>query len=264
MCRLLGYLGLPIQLDKILSQPEHSLIVQSYQPKEMQEAILNADGFGVGWYHPHKTTQPYLYRNTQPIWNDSNLSSLGRYIESGRILGYVRSATPGQVVTLTNSQPFQSEQLLFTHNGYIDKFRHSLHRPIRERLQDSIYSGIEGTTDSEHLFALFLNELTTADSTLSLVDALRQTLDIVKTLAKKYQVKALVNIMLSDGHQMVASRYAVDGLAPSLYWLKDDPQFPESVMIASEPLFDADWQTCPEQTIIHVGEDRDLHLEKLA
>lgn len=263
MCRLLGYLGLPIQLDKILSQPEHSLIVQSYEPREMQEAILNADGFGIGWYHSQQQTEPYLYKGTQPIWNDSNLSSLSRYIESGRILGYVRSATPGQVVTLSNCQPFQDQQLLFTHNGYIDKFRQTLHRPIRQRLQDEIYSKIEGTTDSEHLFALFLNELTTA-STPCLVEALRQTLETVETLAKKYQVKALVNIILSDGHQMVASRFVVGGLAPTLYWLKDDSRFPESVIIASEPLFNADWQPCPEQTIIHVGEDRDLHLEKLA
>jgi glutamine amidotransferase len=262
MCRLLGYLGLPIQLDQILSKPEHSLVAQSYQPKEMQEALLNADGFGVGWYHPQKQTEPYTYKGTQPIWSDSNLSSLSRYVEAGRILGYVRSATPGQVVTLSNCQPFQHQQLLFTHNGYIDKFHQSLHRPMRQRLQDSIYSHIEGTTDSEHLFALFLNELMTA-STPNLVDALRQTLKTVETLAKQFHVKALINIILSDGHQLVASRFVVSGLAPTLYWLKDDPRFPESVLIASEPLFNADWQPCPEQTIIHVGEDRDLHLEKL-
>jgi predicted glutamine amidotransferase len=183
-------------------------------------------------------------------------------VESGRILGYVRSATPGQVVTLSNCQPFQFEQLLFTHNGYIDKFHQSLHRPMRQHLQDSIYSRIQGTTDSEHLFALFLNELMTA-STSNLVDALRQTLKTVETLAKQYHVKALINIILSDGHQLVASRFVVSGLAPTLYWLKDDPRFPESVLIASEPLFNADWQPSPEQTIIHVGEDRDLHLEKL-
>lgn len=262
MCRLLAYLGSPIQLDQILFQPQHSLIVQSYQPKEMENALLNADGFGVGWYHPNQETKPYTYKGTQPIWSDINLPALSRYIESGCILGYVRSATPGQAVTLTNCQPFQDQQLLFTHNGYIDQFRHSLHRPIRDRLSDQIYRLIEGTTDSEHLFALFLNELIT-NSQFSLVDALRQTLTLVQTLAEEYQVKALINIILSDGHQLVASRFVVNGLAPTLYWLKDDPQFPESVIIASEPLFAGHWQPCPEQTLIHVGEDRDLHLETL-
>lgn len=48
MCRLLGYLGEPILLESILTQPKHSLIVQSYQPQEMQESLLNADGFGLG------------------------------------------------------------------------------------------------------------------------------------------------------------------------------------------------------------------------
>ena len=48
MCRLLGYLGEPILLDAILYKPEHSLIVQSYDPREMTSGLLNADGFGIG------------------------------------------------------------------------------------------------------------------------------------------------------------------------------------------------------------------------
>jgi len=51
MCRLLGYLGPPIVLDYLLSKPEHSLIVQSYQPREMNSGLLNLTA-GVGWYHP--------------------------------------------------------------------------------------------------------------------------------------------------------------------------------------------------------------------
>lgn len=47
MCRLLGYLGSSIQLDRILIKPEHSLVVQSYKPQEMTAGLLNADGFGL-------------------------------------------------------------------------------------------------------------------------------------------------------------------------------------------------------------------------
>lgn len=49
MCRLLGYLGKPIQLDRLLLKPEHSLVVQSYQPQEMTAGLLNADGFGLSY-----------------------------------------------------------------------------------------------------------------------------------------------------------------------------------------------------------------------
>ena len=82
MCRLLGYLGPSISLDCLLNKPEHSLIVQSYQPREMTAGLLNADGFGIGWYHPQRDTTPFTYKNILPIWNDPNLSSLNRYLSS--------------------------------------------------------------------------------------------------------------------------------------------------------------------------------------
>ncbi len=56
MCRLLAYLGSPVSLEHLLYKPEHSLIVQSYQPCEMTSGVVNADGFGVGWYHIQKDT----------------------------------------------------------------------------------------------------------------------------------------------------------------------------------------------------------------
>jgi predicted glutamine amidotransferase len=104
MCRLLAYLGQPIQLEKILLEPEHSLVVQSYQPQEMTAGLLNADGFGIGWYHPTQETKPFTYRNILPMWNDVNLPNLSRYIESGCVLSNVRSATPGLAVDLSNCQ----------------------------------------------------------------------------------------------------------------------------------------------------------------
>lgn len=262
MCRLLSYIGYPIQLEQILCKPEHSLIVQSYQPKEMQEALLNADGFGIGWYHTTENIEPYRYRNVQPIWSDLNLSSLSRYIQSRHILAYVRSATPGQAVNLNNCQPFQSEKLMFIHNGYIQDFRESLYKPIRDILTDTSYRFIEGNTDSEHLFALFKDNLK-AEGISALISALETTLYTVEKIAHKMQVRVLANMIICDGHSMVASRYAVAGIAPSLYWIKNDPNFPESVIIASEPLFPGKWHLCPEQSIISVGEDCDIHIQPL-
>ncbi|ERT07087.1 ergothioneine biosynthesis protein EgtC [Lyngbya aestuarii BL J] len=262
MCRLLGYVGSTIPLKKILSDPPHSLIVQSYQPREMEEALLNADGFGLGWYHATQHTDPFTYKNILPAWSDLNLDSLNRYVESGRILAYVRSATPGQSVNLSNCQPFQFERLLFVHNGYIKQFRTSLYRLIRNRLRDSVYQNIEGTTDSEHIFGLLINELTSATQP-TLTTALQTTLMIIKELAELADVKALVNVILCDGQQMVASRFSIAGIPPSLYWLQNDPKFPESVIIASEPLFPGNWHSCPEQSIISVGENLSVNIEKL-
>lgn len=262
MCRLLGYLGSPILLDYLLNKPEHSLVVQSYQPREMTSGLLNADGFGIGWYHPQKDTEPFTYKNTLPIWSDINLPSLSRYIESGCIIANVRSATPGQAVDLSNCHPFQYDRLLFTHNGFIQNFRKTLYREVRDRLNDTAYQAINGTTDSEHIFGLLIHELQASPDT-TLETALHKTLITLSELAASYQVSFSASIIVSDGHRLVASRFAYNTATPSLYWLRDDPTFPNSVIIASEPLFAGNWISCPERSIITVGEDLDIQIDSI-
>ncbi len=257
MCRLLGYLGSTVQVDRLLTKPEHSLIEQSYQPREMTAGLLNADGFGMGWYHPQREVEPFTYKNTLPIWSDVNLASLSRYIESGCVLANVRSATPGQAIDLSNCQPFQHGLILGIHNGYIENFRQTLYRPIRDRLSDVAYQSIGGSTDSEHLFALLVDALETTP-TLPLVDALHKTLTTLSHLGQQYEAEFSANLIISDGQQLVASRYANRSPMPSLYWLRDDPLFPQAVLIASEPLFAGNWTACPEHSLLTVTHDLDI------
>ncbi len=62
MCRFAAYTGKPIALGRLVDAPEHSLVVQSYRPREMPSgtiaigADLNVrsiglDGRGCSW-HP--------------------------------------------------------------------------------------------------------------------------------------------------------------------------------------------------------------------
>jgi ergothioneine biosynthesis protein EgtC len=262
MCRLLGYLGSPILLNYLLNKPEHSLIVQSYQPREMTAGLLNADGFGIGWYHAKKDTNPFTYKNTLPIWNDINLPNLSRYIESNCIIANVRSATPGLAVDLNNCHPFDYEQLLFTHNGFIENFRQTLYRPMRERLSDRAYQSIKGSTDSEHIFALLIDELeASVDSNLEI--GLHKTLLSLDLLARSQWVTVSANVIISDGHRLVGCRFAHNTATPSLYWLRDDPNFPDAVLLASEPLFQGNWIACPERSILTVGEDLDVKISSI-
>lgn len=262
MCRLLGYLGSPVSLEDILYKPEHSLIVQSYQPQEMTSGVVNADGLGVGWYDPQKDTEPFTYKNTLPIWNDVNLPSLSRYVESGCVLAYVRSATGGQAVDFSNCQPFQYQRLLFIHNGLIKNFRQTLHRPIRNKLNDEFYQIIKGCTDSEHIFALLMNQWQ-ANPGKSLEQALHTTLLMLLDLAKEYQTEVSANLIISDGHRLIASRFATSSPVPSLYWLRDDPTFPKAVIIASEPLFAGNWTPFSENSILSVGEDLEVQINQI-
>ncbi|MDY6898714.1 MAG: ergothioneine biosynthesis protein EgtC [Cyanobacteriota bacterium] len=262
MCRLLAYLGSPEYLEKLLYNHEHSLITQSYNPQEMVSGTVNADGFGVGWYHAQKDTEPFTYRSTLPIWNDVNLPSLSRYIESKCVVSYVRSATAGQALDLSNCQPFQRESLLFIHNGKIDKFRQTLYRAIRSQLSDEIYQWLNGTTDSEHIFALLLNELE-SNPGKSLEQALHLTLLKLKELTESHNTYTLANLVISDGNRLVASRFSINKQPPSLYWLQNDSTFPNSVIIASEPLFKGNWNSFPENSILSVGEDCDIRIEQI-
>ncbi len=248
MCRLLGYLGPKIELDKILYKPQHSLIVQSYQPKEMTSGLLNADGFGIGWYNSHKSTYPYSYKNILPIWSDPNLLQLSNYIESHCILAYVRSATPGLAVDLSNCQPFIKDDVMFIHNGFIDKFRHTLYRPIRNFLDDTHYKLIHGTTDSEHIFALIMQYF---QSSNNLEESVSKALHKLTKLAQEYNTDFSANIIISDGKKLIVSRYATREPVPSLYWLKDDLLYSEGIIIASEPLFEGNWHTCIENNVIY-------------
>lgn len=257
MCRLLGYLGQPVTLDRLLYKPEHSLVVQSYQPREMTAGLLNADGFGVGWYHLQRRDEAFAYRNVLPIWNDANLPGLSRYIESDCVVASVRSATPGLAVNLNNCPPFQHGRLLMVHNGFIENFRQTLYRTLRDRLQDDFYRLVQGSTDSEHLFALMLQEQHNR-SGKSLEEAVRHSLDWVFELAQG-QITVGANVIISDGDRLIACRASNRTPMPTLYWLRDDPLFPKAVVLASEPLFDGDWQPVPELSVIVV--DRNLNVQ---
>ncbi|HAG80123.1 MAG TPA: ergothioneine biosynthesis protein EgtC [Cyanobacteria bacterium UBA12227] len=262
MCRLLGYLGSPIQLDQLLYKPEHSLIVQSYQPKEMTSGVVNADGLGIGWYDSTPDIKPFTYKNTLPIWNDINLPELSRYVQSGCMLAYVRSATAGQALDLSNCQPFRRDRLLLIHNGFIKNFRKTLYRPIRDRLSDEIYQSIHGTTDSEHIFALFVNQLCRfPDSTIE--QALYATLTTLTEITQAYETSISANLIITDGSHLVASRYGCNTTAPTLYWLRDDPSYPNAVIIASEPLFTGHWHTFPENSLISVSKSLDVQMNQL-
>lgn len=261
MCRLLGYLGDSIQLDRILFKPEHSLIVQSYKAQEMTAGLLNADGFGLGWYDAQPKNAPYYYKNVLPIWNDANLPQLGRYVQSHCYLGYVRSATSNLSVDIINCQPFSHQNLLFIHNGYIDDFRKTLYRPIRNNLNDYAYQRIEGTTDSEHIFALIVNEI--ENHNLSLAEALQNTIAKLVKLSQVDDIGFSANIILSNGQELAACRYTNREVCPTLYYIKDGYLDSAAVIVASEPMFEGNWISCPEQSIIDITENLEIKVNSI-
>src|SRR5215210_5043520 len=170
MCRMIAYLSeTEIPLSSLVLGPEHSLLVQSYAPKEMMSGVVNADGFGAGWYAPELDDEPAVYRSNAPIWADRSFASIAPKVRSATIFAAVRSATPGLPAEESGVPPFASGPYLFAHNGAIKSFRTTAMRPLRGLLSDASYSELLGVTDSETIFALLLDRL--QDTNVALGDA---------------------------------------------------------------------------------------------
>jgi gamma-glutamyl hercynylcysteine S-oxide hydrolase len=118
MCRHLAYLGTPITLHELIAAPPHSLFRQSWAPRRQRHGVVNADGFGAGWYVPDRV-DPVRYRRAQPIWTDASFASLAPTIASPCILAAVRSATVGLGQDEACAAPFLHQRWLFSHNGRI-------------------------------------------------------------------------------------------------------------------------------------------------
>ena len=272
MCRFLAYLGSSIIVDALLYQPKNSLVHQSFHAQEIKEP-LNGDGFGMGWYVPLISEIPAVYTSPMPAWSDRNLRHLAPKVSSPCLFAHVRASSMGSVSQL-NCQPFKYQNYLFMHNGEIRGFS-QIKRNLRKRLSDEIYEWIEGETDSEHFFALFLNRLLKKKKT-SGTDILSETL--IETIKELEAIKiehgvqqaSSLNIVMTDGSSLVGVRYISKGheqIPPTLYYSSgklctcdngishmDTSSCDKAVLIVSEKLTDYhdEWNEVPPNHLIEV------------
>jgi len=212
MCRFTLYLGPPIRLSALVVEPKHSIIQQSFHSTGQDEPV-NGDGFGIAWYVPELSPEPALFRSVTPAWNSSNLSELARVVQSHLILAHVRAATKHGGQSEANCHPFRSGPFAFMHNGDIGDFAR-LRRPLLTSLGDPAFDSIAGNTDSEHLFALVLDELqrTPGSGVEHLAAALQQAVARVTLLGKLHGngAPSYLNLALTDGHSAVACRFTTE------------------------------------------------------
>jgi glutamine amidotransferase len=286
MCRFLCYVGPEVLLADLLYRPKNSLILQSYKSRERKER-LNGDGFGVGWYAPPEShigsPTPCLFTSITPAWNNQNLRRLSEHVKSARFFAHVRAASPGMRVCETNCHPFQNGRYLWMHNGTIEGFW-QIRRRLRESLPDRLYNIIEGTTDSEHAFAVFLNLLGDLDSTHSANELGHALIETVHQLERWTSetgstAPSYYNFAVTDGRYVAVVRYVSDPkLEPaSLYYsakgkyqcIDGECQFADcatcerSIVIASERLNenDSDWIRVAPNHLLTLGDDLEVKVE---
>ncbi len=271
MCRFALYMGPEIKMGSLVTEPTHSIIVQSYQSEEREEP-LNGDGFGVAWYPPDKGEAPAVFKSVSPAWNDQNLLNLSRVIHSHCILAHVRAASPGLPVTQLNCHPFAWKQFAFMHNGRINEFQ-TVKRQLRRKLSDSSYAWMQGTTDSETIFALFADiysALKGESSAEKIATAVLATIESIEVLLKSagHTAGCDLNLAVSNGRSAVVSRYSTKGTKPNSLYVNTGHRytceagntklFPckePTVLVASEPLTpDASWHLVEPNHIVVINE----------
>ena len=277
MCRFVFYLGAPIALSSLITEPVHSLIHQSAHSEERSEP-LNGDGFGVAWYAPETGSEPARFRSITPAWNNANLEGLSRAIRSHCILAHVRAASPGSDVSEANCHPFRHGRLAFMHNGDVGAFP-DVRRRLLSGLSDESFRMIRGNTDSEHVFALFLDALAATSAAdpvhpaevlaRALVRTIREVVDLVTVHGNGADVH--LNLVVTDGADAVVSRFATDpNAAQSLYvnvgrrytccagrcQMEPADKGEGSVVVSSEPLTrDAGWEAVPANHLVVIRAD---------
>ncbi|MGX6608481.1 ergothioneine biosynthesis protein EgtC [Micromonosporaceae bacterium Da 78-11] len=233
MCRHLAYVGPPVPLSRLLFEPVHGLVHQSWAPRDMRGGgTINADGFGVGWYPA--AGPPVRYRRATPIWSDLTLPALAATVSAGAVLAAVRSATTGMPVVETAAAPFGDGPWLFSHNGVVADWPHSMAK-LAAGLPAVDLLTLAAPTDAALLWALVHDRLRDGcDPAAAVADTVAE----VEAAAPGSRL----NLLLTDGTTVVATT-----LGHALSVRRDDT----SVLISSEPLDDDPaWRPVPDRHLL--------------
>ncbi|MEK9660224.1 MAG: class II glutamine amidotransferase [Alphaproteobacteria bacterium] len=193
----------------------------------------------------------------------------------------MRAASPGLYVNEANCHPFQNGRFLWMHNGDIAGFE-LIRCKLRTALSDAAYDAIEGTTDSEHAFALFLDRLAprfddyeVGDIQAALVETIHQ-LD-AWTVEAGTETPSHYNFAVTDGNSVVVTRYVSQDGAPAHslyvavgerfenvdghYVMEPTDGAPDAVIVASEPLTEdrSFWREVPANSMVTVTPELHVH-----
>ncbi|OLO99742.1 ergothioneine biosynthesis protein EgtC [Mycolicibacterium porcinum] len=223
MCRHLGWLGAPRSVASLVLDPPQGLLVQSYAPRRQKHGLMNADGWGAGFFDDGV---PRRWRSDKPLWGDASFASVAPALSSGCVVAAVRSATIGMPIEPSASAPFSDGQWLLSHNGVVD------------RAVLPLTGSAESVVDSAVLAALIFSRG---------LDALGETIAEVGAL----DPNARLNILAANGSRMVGTTWG-----DTLSMLR----LPDGVVLASEP-YDDDpgWADIPDRHLVTVaGSDVEL------
>jgi gamma-glutamyl hercynylcysteine S-oxide hydrolase len=232
MCRHLAYLGRPKALRDLLTDPPHSLLRQSWAPRRQVNGVVNADGFGVGWYAEGDPV-PARYRRDTPMWTDRSFLDVARVVRSGAVLAAVRSATAGMPGGEAAVAPFSTGRWLFSHNGVVTGWPRTI-AMLTADLSDPELMAMEAVTDSALLWLVVHKRLAGGESMPAALGA------VVRLAAAT--AGGRLNLLLTDGRSVAATTWG-----DTLCWRAAE----DGVVVASEPYDDEPgWVDVPDRSLL--------------
>jgi glutamine amidotransferase len=224
----MGYLGQPTLVDDLLYGRDGSLIRQAVSAEQMK--LLNLGGFGLAaWSRDTPDSdRPFTYRTPAVPTFDRNLRALARKVAASALIAHVRGVLydEREQVGAQNLHPFMFDgaTIALAQNGDLYDFsrmRFSLLKHVRPELAGLI----EGTTDTEWVYALVLSMLEDPFGRVDAQDAViavERALERLRELrdAHGIAVQSPINLVISDGRWLVATRFAYD-----YGWYPDDDSF---------------------------------------
>jgi len=231
--------GASIRLGELLVDPAFSLVRQAWAPRRQQHGVVNADGFGLGWY-VGGLTEPARHRGSGPVWADETFGELCRVVHAEAFLAAVRSATPGMVggQSVAAAAPFRRGPWLFSHNGAIDGWPDAASR-LAWGLDPGVLATLDAPTDSAVLWAITVDLLHRGKTPGSaLIEVIARVQDAGGGRA---------TLLLTDGRTITATAWGT-----SLCWRR----LPGGVVVASEP-YDDDpaWVDVPDGSLLSADPD---------
>lgn len=253
MCRHAAYVGPGVALSELLCDLDHSLLKQSYQPRHLLTGVVCADGYGVGWYDEDGEAARYAFPG--PIWSDPNLAAMTPRIRSDCFVAAVRNATVAGSNTHANCAPFTQGRFHGSLNGALDDFA-----AWRDELWDGLPPALRragrGDTDAELVFLMVLAAMEGHEGPSALATATQEVCRDLIDRAQRRGTKVQLNLLLSDGDQVVATRAGSMPTQNSLFLLHDGEEFPDAFVVASEPLYDDPaWQVVEPDTVLVLRAD---------
>lgn len=281
MCRLLGYLGEDLQVSALMTDADSSLTRQATDSSVQNFMNVAGTGF-VAWENGSlNEDEPYTYKSIELPMYDRTLMGLTKKLKANCVVGHIRATVYGNLslVNTTNVHPFQfpGVKTVLAHNGGLADFP-KMKFALANMCKPEIANKVEGTTDSEWIYALFLSMLDDpyADHTSEeIATATSMTIQQIKLLRDQFHIDthSVINLIISNGKFIVATCFTYDFgcykgivspavLAPQMhsFWYTAGDKFgnydghwamydedrdgaSSSIILASEPLSrnDASW-----------------------